>query len=166
MATTAFEIYEQLGTAPGSVVTPVGQGSMVLGLAMGFTALMNSGWINRMPQLVAVQAEACAPIWSDLHSQHTDDGEIVEGSTMAEGIRILNPLRKESVIDSIRETEGLVVAVGEEEIHSGWKALGRKGFYVEPTSAVVWPGILKSWDQLQEPIVAILTGSGLKSASV
>jgi threonine synthase len=87
----------------------------------------------------------------------------MEGETIAEGIRILNPLRAEGVIATVRETNGFVVAVDEDEILSGWKSLGRSGFYVEPTSAVVWPGILKSLDKLQDPIVTILTGTGLKS---
>ena len=164
MATVAYELFRQLGEIPGSVVTPVGQGSMFLGLSLGFQALMNANQIDRLPQLVAVQATACAPIWAKYMSNMADSPSMVEGETIAEGIRILNPLRRDSVIAAIRNTEGIVVAVEEEEILSGWKALGRRGFYVEPTSAVVWPGILKTWDQLRDPVVVILTGTGLKSA--
>jgi threonine synthase len=164
MATTAFEIYEQLGGVPGSIVTPVGQGSMFLGLAMGFQALMKAGYLDRLPMMVAVQATACAPIWRIFNSSMGSGAVMEEGETIAEGIRILNPLRKDGVVAGIRNTKGLTVAVEEGEILTGWKELGRKGFYVEPTSAVVWPGIMKAWDQLREPIVVILTGSGLKSA--
>jgi threonine synthase len=163
MATTAFEIFEQLGEAPGSVVTPVGQGSMFLGLAMGFQALFKANQISRLPQLVAVQASACAPIWSEYMSTNSEQQIVLEGETIAEGIRILNPLRGEGIIAAIRDSDGIVVAVEDEEILSGWKMLARKGFYVEPTSAIVWPGVLKSWDQIRDPVVAILTGNGLKS---
>jgi len=165
MATTAYEIFEQLGENPGSVVTPVGQGSMFLGLSLGFQALMSANHVDRLPQLVAVQATACAPIWAEYMSKKADSQSVMEGETIAEGIRILNPLRSDNVIAAIRNSEGFVVAVEEEEIISGWKALGGRGFYVEPTSAVVWPGILKTWDQLRDPVVVILTGTGLKSAT-
>jgi threonine synthase len=163
MATVAFEIVQQLGEVPGSILTPVGQGSMLLGLAYGFQSMMQAGRIDSMPQLIAVQAAACAPIWADFKSPEVDKPRIEENETIAEGIRILNPLRKDGVIAAIRKTEGVAVAVEEEEILSGWKALGRLGFYVEPTSAVVWSGLMKSWDQLRDPVVVILTGTGLKS---
>jgi threonine synthase len=163
MATVAFETVQQLGEVPGSIITPVGQGSMLLGLAYGFQSMMQAGRIDAMPQLIAVQATACAPIWADFESSEADKQHIVEGETIAEGIRILNPLRRDGVIAAIRKSEGVAVAVEEEEILSGWKELGRLGFYVEPTSAVVWSGLMRSWDQLRDPVVIILTGTGLKS---
>ena len=63
-ATAAFEIFEQLGRAPGSVLIPAGQGSNLLGIARGFEALVNSGIITVGPQLIGVQSRACAPLWA------------------------------------------------------------------------------------------------------
>jgi threonine synthase len=37
------------------------------------------------------------------------------------------------------------------------------GFYVEPTSAVVLAAIKQAAVRLPEPVVVVLTGSGLKS---
>jgi threonine synthase len=163
MATIAYELFERLGGAPGSVVTPVGQGTLLIGLMLGFQALFNSGKIGHLPQLIAVQARACAPLW-ELHSREapTPVG-MGGGETVAEGIRILNPLRAKSVIDAVEKSRGEIIAVEEDEILDGWKELGRQGFYVEPTSAVVWPALWAAMDRLQDPVVAVLTGSGLKS---
>jgi threonine synthase len=163
MATIAYELVEQLDRVPGTVIMPVGQGSLLLGLARGFQALLSAAVIPNLPRLIAVQSKACAPIWAEFHAIETSLTSSAEGETIAEGIRILNPLRAKGVIASIRHTQGDVVAVGEDDIVAGWEALAQNGFYVEPTSAAVWPGLMRCWDQVQEPIVLILTGHGLKS---
>jgi threonine synthase len=163
MATTAFEIVEQLGEAPGSVIVPVGQGTMIIGLGRGFAALMDAGLIDNLPRLVAVQARACAPIWMLITGEATSLDQVSEGVTIAEGIRIKSPLRTEAIIRQITESDGLAVAVEENEIVAGREALAKLGLYIEPTSSVVWPALNNSLEELDEPIVVILTGSGLKS---
>jgi threonine synthase len=40
--------------------------------------------------------------------------------------------------------------------------LASLGLYVEPTSAIVWAALSRLVDKLPDPIVVILTGSGLK----
>jgi threonine synthase len=165
MATVAYELIEQLGRAPGTVIAPVGQGSLLLGLSQGFRSLFDAGLISYLPHLIAVQSKACAPVWSEFHGVQSNPTLKTESETIAEGIRILNPLRLDGVIASISDTQGDVVVVDEEQIVSGWKELARNGFYIEPTSAVVWAGMIGLWDQIQEPIVLILTGSGLKSSA-
>jgi threonine synthase len=163
MATVAYELFEQLNAVPGSIVTPVGQGSLLLGLALGFQALLNASVIHHRPQLIAVQAKACAPIWTQLKADKIGLSELSEEKTIAEGIRILNPLRADGVISAIKGSHGDVIVVEEDEILRGREELGRRGFYMEPTSSVVWSGLLKAWDQLHDPVVVMLTGTGLKS---
>jgi len=46
---------------------------------------------------------------------------------------------------------------------SGRAELARRGLYVEPTSAVVWSGLAQVAGKVPEPIVVVLTGSGLKT---
>ena len=45
-ATAAYEIVEQLGTAPGAVIAPAGQGGLILGMGRGFEALRTGGRIR------------------------------------------------------------------------------------------------------------------------
>ena len=61
--------------------------------------------------------------------------------------------------------EGIVrfVAIEEDAILTGRDQLARLGFYVETTSAVVWDAIHQVIEDFEDPIVAILTGSGLKN---
>jgi threonine synthase len=62
-ATIAYEIFEQSGRAPGTIIAPIGQGNMLVSIARGFSALMTAGLIDTYPRLIGVQAKACAPIW-------------------------------------------------------------------------------------------------------
>lgn len=164
-ATAAFEIVEQLGGPPGSVIAPVGQGSFLLGIALGFEAQIIAGLFSQMPQLVGVQSRACAPLWVKATLGSDNLNQVAEGETVAEGIRILNPLRGEKVLELIHASQGFLTAIEEKDILLARDELASRGFYVEPTSAVVWPALLENIGELIEPIVVVLTGSGLKFTS-
>ena len=54
----AHELYEQLGgKVPEYVFVPAGNGSLVIGLYLGFME------IGRLPRIVAVQTDGCAPLY-------------------------------------------------------------------------------------------------------
>jgi threonine synthase len=159
IATLAYEIWEQLGRAPESLLLPVGHGTLLLGLHLGFKALLQAGLIGALPRLVGVQAMACAPLWAVHRYGREGLGWVTEGETAAEGIRILRPVRGDAVLAAVEESQGSLLAVEEDDIVAGRNALARMGFYVEPTSAVVWPALA----QVPGDVVVVLTGSGLKS---
>lgn len=161
-ATVAFELAEQLGGAPGAVVCPVGQGGLLLGVARGFDALSAAGAQNRVPALIGVQARACAPIAAVFSSGAAGLEWVREGPTVADGVRILHPVRGDAVLSAVERSGGRVLAVDDEDILHGADVLARAGLWVEPTSAVVWPALVEMLDSLSDPIVAILTGSGYK----
>jgi threonine synthase len=162
-ATLAFELVEQLGQAPGAVLLPAGHGTLLLGLWRGFTAMQTAGAIDRLPRLIAVQAAACAPLWAAHQAGGQAVGWVQEGQTRAEGIRILQPLRGDAVLRAIEESHGTIIAVDEPTIARGEAELARRGFFLEPTSAVVWGALEATLRSLPDPVVAVLTGSGLKS---
>ena len=164
MATIAFEIAEDLGRAPGAMILPVGQGTLLLGAYLGFKALMEAGVTENMPVLIGVQAQACAPLWAVHMGGPARLDWVQEKETLAEGIRIVYPLRGDSVLRAVEETGGAFVAVEEAEIERGLSELALRGFLVEPTSAVIWPALGKLRTELPEPVVAVLTGSGFKAA--
>ena len=87
---------------------------------------------------------------------------VTEGTTLAEGVRVRTPLRAEAVLNMTRESGGHFVTVDETFILAGRDALARLGFYVEPTSAIVWRALTETMSELSDPVVAILTGSGYK----
>ena len=91
--------------------------------------------------------------------------DVVESPTIAEGVRNRWPVRAEAVVEITRRSGGRFVSVDEAFILSGRDALARLGFYVEPTSALVWHALEESISNLPDPVVVVLTGSGLKYLS-
>jgi threonine synthase len=165
MATVAFELVEQIEGTPGTIYMPVGQGTLFLGIFRGFQALMTAGLIDRIPRLMGIQAKACAPLWEAYKMKDSMPVEVVERQTHAEGIRIQNPHRGAEILAALEACDGGMIAVEEQDILKGRDALGRLGLYVEPTSAVVWPAITSTMDEVPDPIVAVLTGSGFKTSA-
>lgn len=163
IATIAYELVEQLGNAPGTVIAPVGHGSLLLGVAMGFAALREAGVISDIPTLVGVQVYACAPIWAVASMGPAGLGWVTEGETVAEGVRVRTPLRGDALLQFLGTHGGQMTVVEEERILVGRDQLARLGFYVEPTSAIVMDALEQVVGKTPEPIVVILTGSGLKS---
>lgn len=161
-ATCAYEIVEQLGVSPGSVIVPAGQGGLLLGMGRGFQAMLAGKRIAKMPALVGLQAAACAPLAALFSMGLAGLNFVTEGATLAEGVRVRTPLRAGAVIETVRASGGHFMSVAEAHILPGRDALARLGFYVEPTSALVWRALEEALPGLPDPVVAILTGSGYK----
>jgi threonine synthase len=163
-ATAAYEIFEQLGNKmPGAIVIPAGQGGLLLGLVRGFTALRIAyPSILNTPKIIGVQARACAPLWTKFNTGNTGNGAVHENHTLAEGVQVRNPLRANAVLREVVASHGAICVAEENEIISGRDALARLGFYVEPTSAIIWSAIKKTIEDLPDPVVVVLTGSGYK----
>ena len=175
-ATAAYEIYEQLGgRMPGAVIVPAGQGGLLLGLGRGFEQLRISnirssfshrekaGSEDARPKMIGVQARACAPLWAEFTG---DQAAVQESATLAEGVKVRHPARSAAVLEAVRASGGTFVAVGEEQIFPARDALARLGLYVEPTSALVWSALEQTFGTLPDPVVVMLTGSGLKGLPV
>ncbi len=181
-ATAAYEIYEQLGEKlPGAVILPVGQGGLLLGLTRGFQALRiailktKSSATKREddlipPRIIGIQALACAPLWTEGRIGVEGIRSVTENPTLAEGVKVRFPVRGADVLRSLIPSDselkisesGSIRVAREEEILPGQEALAHLGFFVEPTSALIWSALHQTLDVLPDPIVVILTGSGYK----
>ena len=61
--TMGYELVEQLGAVPGTIVYPTGGGTGLVAMWKAFDELERLGWIDAArPVMVCVQAEGCAPI--------------------------------------------------------------------------------------------------------
>jgi threonine synthase len=162
-ATLAYELYQQIGRAPGTVITPAGQGGLLLGIGRGFAALQQAGLVDSLPKIIGVQALACAPLWALFTYGPDGLSWVSEGMTLAEGVRVRHPLRGDAVLELVHRTGGAMLAVDEPDILPARQALARMGLFVEPTSAIVWKALEMAREQLVDPVVVVLTGSGLKA---
>ncbi len=163
MQTTAWELWEQLGErAPDNVALPVGHGTNLIGMYLGFVTLREHGLIEKLPRFFAAQAEKVAPLALAFARGKTEPEAVEPDRTIAEGIAITRPVRGGEILRAVRETGGEILAVGEDEIRAARADLARQGIYVEPTSATAVAAMEKIHD-LPGVTVVSLTGSGLKS---
>jgi threonine synthase len=132
-----------------TVVVPAGNGTLVLGLWLGFRELVRAGRLAAMPRLIAVQAEACAPL----------AGLAPAGPTAASGIAIAHPARATQVRAALTASTGRVVTVSEESLEPARTDLLGEGAAVEATSAVVWAALPQLRSE-PDPVVLVLTGRG------
>jgi threonine synthase len=167
--TVAYEIWEQLGgKAPAALLLPVGNGVLLLSAFQGFKRLHESGMVSRMPKLLAVQAEACAPIYHAFQSGQDRVESVKPVPTLASSIAIGLPARGAEVLAAVRSTGGQVMTVTETEIERARGSLARRGFYVEATSAVTIAALPYMSDLApdlipEKTLVVLLTGHGLKT---
>ena len=107
-----------------------------------------------------MQALNCAPLWAVAQYGRAGIGWVTEGETIAEGIRVVMPMRGDAVLAAITESGGSVAAIDEERIRPAHAALAAQGLFVEHTSATIWPVLADT----PGDVVGILTGHGLKTA--
>lgn len=162
--TFSFEIWEQLGgQAPDTIILPAGHGTLLIGAYLGFKDLLSQGLIDRLPRLVAVQAENCAPLYKMWRDELTAIPKLSSTGTMAEGIAIAEPTRAKQMLEILKETEGEVLVVSEPAIKKALLLACNQGLYIEPTSATVIAAYMLYPCKEGESVVAPLTGHGLKS---
>ena len=150
---TLARAWLEIAAIPAVVYLPVGNGSLLLGLWDGLLALRESGRLDTLPRLVAVQAERCAPI-----ARPESPGD---GSTIADGCAILHPPAADEIREAIAASGGEAVTATEEEIETAWIDAWRSGFPIEPTSALAFAALARAENSAPSAVVA--TGSGLKA---
>ena len=164
--TFGFEIWEQMGwKPPDTLVLPIGHGTLLLGAYIGFRELREAGRVKKIPRLVGIQSAVCAPLFNGFIKGLDEAQSINKGETLAEGIAIAEPVRGKQILRAIRETDGEILAVTEREIEAALKEMGKRGHFIEPTSAATIAGLKKylKRKKKKEVIVSTLTGTGLKA---
>ncbi|HYW84526.1 MAG TPA: pyridoxal-phosphate dependent enzyme, partial [Spirochaetia bacterium] len=160
----SLELYNQLGCrVPDVVYVPTGDGVIFSGACKGFADLVKAGCTDRMPVMVAVQAEgsnALARSWREAR-------EIIlpRTSTIADSLSVCKPASGHMALDYLRRTRGRAVEVSDAEITAAQAELAREaGVFVEPSSAAAWAGFMKDRHQVDpgSRVVVLLTGTGFK----
>lgn len=166
--TFAYEVCEQMGwQAPDTIILPVSNGALMLGVYVGLNDLMKAGVIDKLPKLIAVQTESCAPVYNAFQEGKADVESVEPQVTIAEGIAANAPRRGKQLLECVRETGGTCIVVSESEIKTALVEMCQMGFFIEPTAAVAVAGAkkyIRNHATDDEKIVSTLTGSGLKAA--
>lgn len=116
--TMGLELAEQMGwKLPDVIFYPTGGGTGLIGMWKAFHELKELGWLKgKLPRMVAVQAEGCAPIvraW-ERGEEHAPLWE--DAHTVAAGIRVPIAVGDFLIIRAVRESEGFAMAVPDDAI--------------------------------------------------
>ncbi len=118
--TMGLELAEQLNwELPDVIFYPTGGGTGLIGMWKAFLELKELGWVKgKLPRMVAVQAEGCAPIvkaWEN-GEEHAPLWE--NAYTKAAGIRVPIAVGDFLIIRAVNESKGFAIAISDEEIMS------------------------------------------------
>ncbi len=116
--TMGLELAEQLNwTLPDVIFYPTGGGTGLIGMWKAFSELLELGWIeNKMPRMVAVQAEGCAPIYKAWNEGKEFAPLWDDAKTIAAGIRVPIAVGDFLIIRAVNESNGFSITVNDNEI--------------------------------------------------
>jgi threonine synthase len=160
--TAAFEICDDLGSAPDLLCLPVGNAGNITAYWMGFRqyhSLHSTG----LPRILGVQAAGSAPLVLGHPVDHPD--------TVATAIRIGRPARGEQALEAAEESGGEIIAVTDDEILAMQRRLAASGVWVEPASAAGLAGLAHQIETGKIEVkglrvAAVCTGHGMKDPDI
>ncbi|MSR65377.1 MAG: threonine synthase [Verrucomicrobiae bacterium] len=161
--TAAFEICDALGDAPDFHILPVGNAGNITAYWKGYREYREKGISHKLPRMFGVQAAGAAPI--------VLNQLVPEPHTIATAIRIGNPASWQQANRALKESNGHIDSVTDDEIIAAYKLLASlDGVFVEPASAASIAGLIKYHKESRfigaHRVVCTVTGHGLKDPDV
>lgn len=168
--TMGYEIVEQFGwNVPDVILYPTGGGVGIIGIYKALKEMQELGWIsdNKLPRLVAVQAEGCSPIVEAWKNGETESAFFENSETCAFGINVPKALGDFLVLESLYHTNGCAIAVSETELLTAQKLVAElEGNFICPEGAATFAAAEKlrkeGWIKEEEVVVCLNTGAGIK----
>lgn len=167
--TMGYEIAEQLNwQLPDVIIYPAGGGTGLIGIWKSFKEMKAMNWIKGpLPRMIAVQSEQCAPIIHALKDANNWKTNFTPKATIANGLAVPYPFGMDMMLEVLLESNGMAVALPEEEIISGVKAFASiEGLMISPEGAATWKALLKLMQEGKiaesERVLLLNTGSGYK----
>jgi len=165
--TIGFEIFEEM--IPNHILMPTSSGGLFRGIVKGLNELIKSDLLSKMPNLISIQSEGCSPIYRAYKDGKENIDHWDDPDSVAHSIENPYPPSGDEVLRLVKEYEGTIVTVDNDEILSAQKELAEDGIFAQPASCV---GIA-ALDQLtkegmiaqNDKVVSIITGAGVKDVS-
>jgi len=116
--TMGLELAEQLDwELPDVIFYPTGGGTGLIGMWKAFAEMEALGWIgSKRPRMIAVQAEGCAPMVRAFEAGERHATRWEDAHTIAMGIRVPQAVGDFLILDAVRESGGVAMAVSDESI--------------------------------------------------
>jgi threonine synthase len=169
--TMGFELVEQLHwNVPDVLIYPAGGGVGLIAIHKALHELRELGLIGeKLPRMVAVQAEGCAPIVRAFEQHKSESERWEDAHTIAFGITVPKAIGDFLVLQALYETNGTALAVSDKAMLQMQRRLAQsEGLLICPEGAATLAAanVLREagWIGANETVLAINTGTGLKYA--
>jgi threonine synthase len=164
--TIVFELLEQLEwRAPDWIALPAGNLGNTSAFGKALREARALGLIDRVPRIAAIQARGAAPFATSFRDGFAERVRVTP-DTVATAIRIGDPASWDRAVRAIRETNGVVTDVSDDEILEAKAVIDAAGVGCEPASAASVAGARRLRRDgviaKHETVVAVLTGNLLK----
>lgn len=165
--TVGIEIVRQFDwEVPDWIIIPVGNLGNISALHKGFRLMMDLGLIQRMPRLVAAQAASANPFFQSFNNHFAEKVSVTAQDTLANAIRIGDPVSYSKAVKAIQETNGVVEQATENELAEAAAMADLTGMFTCPHTgvalAVLRKLVAQGIIQPEHRTVVISTAHGLK----
>ena len=168
--TMGLELAEQFGwRLPDVILYPTGGGTGLIGMWKAFAELRQLGWLESdcRPRMVSVQSEGCAPIVRAFESGSRFAELFPNAETIARGIRVPAAVGDFMILDAVRESGGVAIAVEEARLREWLELTFRlEGIGICPETAACIGALERltstGWIKPDEHVVIFNTGAAQK----
>ena len=165
--TISMEICQQLRwKIPDWVIIPGGNLGNVSALGKGFKEMKLMGLIKDLPRIAVAQAKNANPLYLSYNQKKESIKPIQAKKTQASAIQIGNPVSAKKAIKILKELNGVVEQVSEEQLANSTAIGDLHGFFNCPQTGVALGAFInlieKKVISKKEKVVIISTAHGLK----
>lgn len=173
--TMGLELAEQFAwDLPDVILYPTGGGTGLIGMWKAFQELKELGWLAagpggkpRLPRMVSVQSTGCAPIATAYAKGSRFADPFPNAATIASGIRVPAAVGDFMILDAVRASGGVALAVDEQGIRN-WMRLvaSSEGIAICPETAACIGALEQlrrdNWIKADDRVVVFNTGAAQK----
>jgi threonine synthase len=164
--TIVWELLQQRAWDPPDwIVVPAGALGNTSAFGKALREAKELGLIRRVPRVASIQARGANPFYRSFRTGFRRRFR-VQAETVATAIRIGDPASHERAVRTIRQTRGVVEAVGDAQILEAKAVVDGSGIGCEPASAAAVAGtrqlVRRGVIRRGASVVAVLTGNLLK----
>jgi threonine synthase len=165
--TVGIEIVQQFDwEVPDWIVIPVGNLGNVSALGKGFLMMKQLGLIDRLPRIACAQSEKANPLYLSFLTNFKEYRPVRAQQTLASAIQIGDPVSYERAVKILKQFEGVVEQVSEDELANAAARADHTGMYCCPHTGVALAVLFKLVDrgliQSSQRVIVLSTAHGLK----
>ncbi|MHC1773407.1 MAG: threonine synthase [Flexilinea sp.] len=170
--TISYEIARSMKfEVPDYILCPVGGGILMSKVYRGYTEMYELGLTDKIPRMIGVQAEGCAPLVKAFRANKRKTDFWENPNTIAFAINDPCTFEGVTALDVLYKSNGFAEAVSDEEIIYAMRlSASREAVLAEPASASVLAAVKKLATngtlKKDDSIVCVVTGSALRDLNL